>query len=92
MLRVGNVPSSPHNSVVLETKAHLGLNLGLGSASSKLLNGLNCKSKVKTTEREGVRARSMACSISRVEGHAGALGWGLGRVTSESIIHRDLHK
>jgi hypothetical protein len=27
------VPSSPHNSVVLETKAHLGPNLGLGSAS-----------------------------------------------------------
>jgi len=33
MLRAGNVPSSPHNSVVLETKAHLGHNLGLGSAS-----------------------------------------------------------
>jgi hypothetical protein len=27
------MPSNPHNSVVLETKAHLGLNLGLGSAS-----------------------------------------------------------
>jgi hypothetical protein len=27
------LPSSPHNSIVLETKAHLGPNLGLGSAS-----------------------------------------------------------
>jgi hypothetical protein len=35
---------------------------------------------------------SLACSISRVEGHAGALGWGLGQVISGSIIHMDLHK
>jgi hypothetical protein len=28
----------------------------------------------------------------RVEGHAEALGWGLGRVISKSIIHIDLHK
>jgi hypothetical protein len=33
VLRAGSVPSSPHNFVVLETKAHLGPNLGLGSAS-----------------------------------------------------------
>jgi hypothetical protein len=33
VLRAGSVPSSPHNSIVLETKAHLGPNLGLGSAS-----------------------------------------------------------
>jgi len=33
MLRVGNMPSNPHNSTVLETKAHIGPNLGLGSAS-----------------------------------------------------------
>ncbi len=32
VLRAGSVPSNPHNSVVLETKAHLGSNLGLGSA------------------------------------------------------------
>jgi len=43
-------------------------------------------------EGEGVRAHSMACSTSGVEGHVGALGWGLGRMTSGSIIHRDLHK
>jgi hypothetical protein len=33
VLKIRSVPSSPHNSVVLETKAHLGPNLGLGSAS-----------------------------------------------------------
>jgi len=27
-----------------------------------------------------------------VEGHVGALGWGLGRVINNSIIHMDLHK
>jgi len=31
--------------------------------------------KVKTTEGEGIGARSLACSILRVEGHVGALGW-----------------
>jgi hypothetical protein len=37
-------------------------------------------------------AHSLACSILGVEGHAEAPGWGLGRLTSKSIIHRDLHK
>jgi hypothetical protein len=35
---------------------------------------------------------SFARSISGVEGCAGAPRWGLGRVTSKSIIHMDLHK
>jgi hypothetical protein len=48
--------------------------------------------KVKTTEREGIRAPSLACSTSRVEGHVGALGWGLGRLTRKSITYMDLHK
>ncbi len=48
--------------------------------------------KVKTTEGEGVGARSLACSTLGVEGHAGAPRWGLGRVTSKLIIHMDLHK
>jgi len=39
VLRVGNVPSSPHNSVVLETKAHFGPNLELGSASNEVVLG-----------------------------------------------------
>jgi len=36
--------------------------------------------------------RSLVHSTSGVEVHARALGWGLGRVTSKSIIHTDLHK
>jgi len=48
--------------------------------------------KVTTVEKEGVRARSLAHSTSKVKGCAGALGWGLGRLTSKSIFHMDLHK
>jgi hypothetical protein len=51
----------------------------------------NVSPKVKTTE-EGVGACSLARSISGVEGHAKALGWGLGRMTSGPIIHTNLHK
>ncbi len=47
--------------------------------------------KVKRV-KGGVRARSLARSISRVEGEAGAPGWGLGRLTSRSIAHTCLHK
>ncbi len=48
--------------------------------------------KVKTTEGLGVGAHSLACNISRVEGCVGSPRLGLGRVTSGSIIHMDLHK
>ncbi len=48
--------------------------------------------KVKTIEGEGVGARSLACSTLGVEGHAGVSGWGLRRLTSNSITHTDLHK
>jgi hypothetical protein len=48
--------------------------------------------KVTTTEGEGVGARSLAPNISGVEGCVEALGWGLGRLTSKSIIHTELHK
>ncbi len=48
--------------------------------------------KVRTTKRQGVGAHSMSPSTSKVEGRIGALGWGLGRVTSGSIIPKDLHK
>jgi len=40
VLRAGSVPSSPHNSTVLKTKAHLGFNLGLGSVSHMFLKVL----------------------------------------------------
>jgi hypothetical protein len=48
--------------------------------------------KMKTSKREGVGARSLAHNISGVEGRVGALGWGVGRLTSKSITHMDLHK
>jgi hypothetical protein len=48
--------------------------------------------KVKTTEGEGVGARSLIRNTSGVEGHAGVPRWGLGRLISNLIIHMDLHK
>jgi hypothetical protein len=48
--------------------------------------------KVKIVEGEGVGVHSMACKILGVKGCAGVSGWGLGRFTSKSIIHMDLHK
>ncbi len=58
---------------------------------SSLIN-LVASPKVKTTKGKGVEARSMVHNTSRVEGHVGALRWGLGRLTSNSIIHMNLHK
>ncbi len=58
---------------------------------SSLMN-LTSSPKMKTTEREGIRARSLVCNTSKVKGHAGALRWGLGRLTSKSITHMDMHK
>jgi hypothetical protein len=50
--------------------------------------------KVKTTKRGGVAVG--ACSLVRstlgVEGCAKVPRWGLGRLTSKSVIHMDLHK
>jgi len=39
-----------------------------------------------------VRACSLVSNISRVEGHVGVSGWGLGRLTRNSITHTDLHE
>jgi hypothetical protein len=46
--------------------------------------------KVKTPKGEGVGARSLVHNTSGVDGRVGALGWGLGKLTSKSIIHTDL--
>jgi hypothetical protein len=43
-------------------------------------------------EGKGVGAHFLVHSILGVEGCVGAAGWGLGWMTSESIIHMDLHK
>jgi hypothetical protein len=48
--------------------------------------------KMKTTEGKKVGALSLAHSTLGVEGCVGALGWGLGRLTSKSITHMNLHK
>jgi hypothetical protein len=48
--------------------------------------------KVKKMKGKGVGARSLTRSILGVEGRAATPGWGLGRVTSKSIIHTNLHK
>ncbi len=46
---------------------------------------------VKIREREGVGACSLAHNTLGVEGHVGALRWGLGRLISNSITHTHLH-
>jgi hypothetical protein len=48
--------------------------------------------KMKRTEGKKVGVRSLARSTLGVEGHVGALGWGLGGLTSKLITHTDLHK
>jgi hypothetical protein len=47
---------------------------------------------VKIVEGEEVRVRSLARNISRVKGHVKALGWGLAKLTSNSIIYTNMHK
>jgi hypothetical protein len=48
--------------------------------------------KVKIAEGEGVGVCSFIRIISKVEGRVGALGWGLGKLTSKLITHTNLHK
>jgi hypothetical protein len=51
------------------------------------------ESKVKQRkDKELGYIRSLDRNTSRVEGRARASRWGLGGVTSELIIHTDLHK
>jgi hypothetical protein len=47
---------------------------------------------VKTSKEEGVETHSLAHNILGVEGCVGVLGSELGRLTSKSITHTDLHK
>jgi hypothetical protein len=48
--------------------------------------------KMKTTKEEGVGVCSLVHNILRVKGRVGVPGWGLGRVTSGSIIQANLYK
>jgi hypothetical protein len=43
-------------------------------------------------EGQDVGAHSLIRSTLGVEGRVGTMGWGLGRLTSRSIIHMDLRK
>ncbi len=43
-------------------------------------------------EGQGVGAHSLVRNTLGVEGHVGVMRWGLGQLTSRSIIHMDLHK
>ncbi len=47
---------------------------------------------VKIMKGKVIGVPSLVHYILRVEGHTKALGWGLGRLTSKSIIHTDLQK
>jgi hypothetical protein len=58
----------------------------------KLFKWHNCGSNGKTMEEKKIGIYFLARSILGVEGRVRALGWGLGRVISGSIIHIDLHK
>jgi hypothetical protein len=55
------------------------------------LMDLTASPKVKTLE-EGVGVCCLGHNTSKVEGHVGALGWGLGRLANNSITHMNLHK
>ncbi len=55
------------------------------------LKDSNVSPKVKTMKK-GVGVRSLTCNTLGVKRHNGAPRWGLRQVTSESIIHMDLHK
>jgi hypothetical protein len=56
------------------------------------LKDSNANPKMKTTKEEEVGVCSLVRSTLGLEGCARTLGWGLGRMTSRSIIHIDLHK
>ncbi len=52
----------------------------------------NVNSKMKIMEEERIEVRSLTHNISRVKGRVRAPRCGLGGMTSESIIHTNLHK
>jgi hypothetical protein len=62
VLRARNVPSSPHNFIVLETKAHLGPNLGLGSTSRCLDTKISTYANFLSYGRKGKHKSKVASS------------------------------
>jgi hypothetical protein len=58
----------------------------------KLLDRFNYESKGKNNKRKRSWAHSLARTTLGVKGGVGASGGGLGRLTSNSITHTNLHK
>jgi hypothetical protein len=56
------------------------------------LKDSNANPNVKIMEEKRVGVHFLACNTSGVKGMFKSPRWGLRRVTSESIIHIDLHK
>ncbi len=83
--RMHNAPTHNKENTLRQNR------LDFNDTPSNSLKDSNTNPKVKITE-EGVRVHSLAHSTSRVKKHVKAPRWGLGRVTSGSIIHMDLHK
>jgi hypothetical protein len=48
--------------------------------------------KVKQREKKRIGVHSLIRITLRVKGYVGTMGWGLGRMTSGSIIHINLQK
>jgi hypothetical protein len=63
----------------------------VGAPPNSLIDS-NANPKVKITKEVRLRARFLVRNTLGVEGRAGALQWGLGQITSELIIHTNLHK
>jgi hypothetical protein len=57
----------------------------------KFFDRLKCESKVKIVKGSRIGARSLARNTFEVKGHAWTPRWGVGRMTSNSITHKDLH-
>ncbi len=55
------------------------------------LKNQNANSKMETTKEKNL-IHSLVHNTSGVKGCVGVSGWGLGQMTSESIIHTHLHK
>jgi hypothetical protein len=56
-----------------------------------LLEKVKCEFESETNRKKRSEVHSLTRNTSRVEGHARASGWELGKVTSDSIIHVGSH-
>jgi len=85
-----STPNTKERTILMHRILKLGHNTNdTNTPPDSLMNSI-ASLKVKTTKGEGVGARFLARSTLGVTGRAGALGRGLGRVTSKSYIN--LHK